>query len=48
MHVEVCDGSVWKTVCNRGWGVEEAKIVCGQLGFSGSIDRKSKNITETI
>ena len=41
-RVEVCDGITWKTVCNRGWEAEEAKVACRQLGFSGSLDRKSK------
>ena len=33
-RVEVCDGRVWKTVCDRGWYEEEAKVVCSQLNYS--------------
>ena len=33
-RVEVCQDGEWKTVCNRGWGNEEAQVVCRQLGFA--------------
>ena len=40
-RVEVCDFRnnttqtlIWKTVCNAGWGYNEAQVVCTQLGFS--------------
>ena len=32
--VEVCDNGEWKTVCDRGWFEEEAKVVCTQLNYS--------------
>ena len=32
-RVEVCNNNEWKTVCNRGWGDKEARVVCRQLGF---------------
>ena len=32
--VEVCQGGIWKTVCNQGWGDREARVVCRQLGFA--------------
>ena len=36
-RVEVCNNSVWNTVCNDNWGAEEAAVVCRQLGrFNGS------------
>ena len=33
-RVEVCQDGQWKTVCSRGWGYEEAQVVCRQLGFA--------------
>ena len=39
-RVEVCQDGQWKTVCNRGWGDEEAQVVCRQLGFAE--DRESE------
>lgn len=32
-RVEVCIGGAWGTVTDNNWGVEEAKVVCRQLGF---------------
>ena len=34
-RVEVCNNSEWKTVCNKGWDNNEAKVVCTQLGYTG-------------
>ena len=35
-RVEVCHGDdgKWKTVCDRGWREQEAKVVCRQLNHS--------------
>ena len=32
-RVEVCSNGEWKTVCDRGWREEEAKVVCRQLKY---------------
>ena len=33
-RVEFCANEVWGTVCDNRWGVNDARVVCGQLGFS--------------
>ena len=32
-RLEVCVNQAWATVCSSGFGVQESRVVCGQLGF---------------
>ena len=32
-RVEVCHDREWKTICDRMWREEEAKVVCRQLSY---------------
>jgi deleted-in-malignant-brain-tumors protein 1 len=32
-RLEVCHNQAWATVCNSGFGTEESRVICGQLGF---------------
>lgn len=33
-RVEICRNRTWGTVCNRSFGVDEAGVVCKQLGYA--------------
>ena len=35
-RVEVCINNAWGTVCNSRFGTNEARVICGQLGFSNT------------
>ena len=37
-RVEMCQEREWKTICDSGWGVEEAKVVCRQLGYMNVVN----------
>lgn len=36
-RVEISVNNRYGTICDDGWGIEEAMVVCRQLGFDGAI-----------
>ena len=34
-RVEICLYGLWRSVCDDGWGINDARVVCQQLGYDG-------------
>ena len=32
-RVEICQYSIWASICNNGWDSIDASVVCRQLGY---------------
>ena len=36
-RVEMSREDVWVTVCDEGWGLKDAQVVCQQLGYTAAV-----------
>jgi len=42
--VEIYYNNRWGTICGSGWGIEEATVVCHQLGYNGESEAVPNSI----
>ncbi len=45
-RIEICNGGVWKTICDSDWTKNDAAVACRQLGYSaiGELSNRIRSV----
>ena len=43
-RVEVCNQNQWGSICDIGWGLQDARVACYQAGYSGTAASETINL----
>ena len=47
-RVELCLNNAWGTICDRGFGTDDATVICRQLGFADTSKQEGVCVLCTV